>query len=580
LHRILFLDLLWYEWIDNLALRRVYFLESNHYRSRIEELDEITAIRDTIPEDPFQLTRPPFLPDPELRDTPPSIGLYSVLYQLPESLITFGTDGATTTERQLVATVNFFDECVPPQPGFSSSVAAVTIIPDAGRVAKAWIKWHLIEAKVRRLRYIRKVLREKLEGVDSFHQSGTNSVRECTNLFAADTTTEKDVDAGPVLTKINNVQNDDHDPTTPKVQNSTITDATTRSSSPTLDGKIGMDPSASIHEGSIEDVRKGGRVSGFFGGYFGGSHQPSNSHPTDDIDEVDVESASLLPGDDTTTTTTKEMLRENEVAATVTGNNEEELRVIEIIEEHAADQKHFEYADFDVLEYARKLGFDEETTLVDIVDGLGIEELTVFAKEYSLSSANPCMYGVAHELLGFATIEELRDLEEEAWQDLRDANEQLIAAREAVVDGKNETHDEGSRDHSGQGGLDHENSYDDLVIVSPVSTDSAGLRNRVLNASSEVLKNQWEQAQQVAIAMKLVRESDSKHQKRSKWRSFIPCFGSPLKALPKYYGQVQGVGKAFLTALDHPTYAVVSFTSRQAAVAGTYGNRTDQWQST
>jgi len=43
--------------------------------------------------------------------------------------------------------------------------------------------------------------------------------------------------------------------------------------------------------------------------------------------------------------------------------------------------------------YARKLGFEEETELNGIVDGLGIEELSIFAREYVQSSANPCVYG-------------------------------------------------------------------------------------------------------------------------------------------------------------------------------------------
>ena len=45
-------DLLWHEWIECLALRRVYYLESDYYEDRLEELDEILTNED--PEDPFQ----------------------------------------------------------------------------------------------------------------------------------------------------------------------------------------------------------------------------------------------------------------------------------------------------------------------------------------------------------------------------------------------------------------------------------------------------------------------------------------------------------------------------------------------
>jgi hypothetical protein len=46
------------------------------------------------------------------------------------------------------------------------------------------------------------------------------------------------------------------------------------------------------------------------------------------------------------------------------------------------ESRGFCYEDFDVKAYARKLDFDEETELKGIVDGLGIEELSIFAREY------------------------------------------------------------------------------------------------------------------------------------------------------------------------------------------------------
>ena len=155
-------DLLWYEWIDNLALRRVYFLESDHYPQRMQELDDIANLQ-TKPEDPIIAQRPPFVPHPEMREIPPNVSLYSVLYQLPVSLMTFDTDGETQMDRQLAATVNFFNEIVPTQPGMTSSVVAATIIPDAVRVAKCWTLWYKLEKKVRMVRYIRKIVRGKAQ---------------------------------------------------------------------------------------------------------------------------------------------------------------------------------------------------------------------------------------------------------------------------------------------------------------------------------------------------------------------------------------------------------------------------------
>ena len=146
------------QWIENVALRRKYFLEATHYSKRTKELNQLALEKDEIDNRVFDSidlregtleskkvlasrlrqeqmnetkNRPEHLTHPEITETPPSIGIFSVLYQLPRSMVTYDTDGATTLERQLVATSNFFDEIVPPEPGFSSSVAAVTVLPNA-----------------------------------------------------------------------------------------------------------------------------------------------------------------------------------------------------------------------------------------------------------------------------------------------------------------------------------------------------------------------------------------------------------------------------------------------------------------
>ena len=76
-----------------------------------------------------------FLPHSELRETVPPVALYSALYKLPPCDISF-------IDEQLKETVEFFDKCVPNQPGFSSSVAAATILPDPSHIAQAWGKWY------------------------------------------------------------------------------------------------------------------------------------------------------------------------------------------------------------------------------------------------------------------------------------------------------------------------------------------------------------------------------------------------------------------------------------------------------
>ena len=98
---------------------------------------------------------------PEIMDTPPSIGLYSVLYKLPKAMVTYDTDGASQIDRELIAARDFFDEIVPPICGYSSSVAAVTVLPNSFQVARCWSKWSICETKIQKLKHIRMLIEKK-----------------------------------------------------------------------------------------------------------------------------------------------------------------------------------------------------------------------------------------------------------------------------------------------------------------------------------------------------------------------------------------------------------------------------------
>jgi len=134
-------------------------LEHDHFRERKDELHYLNTLSD--PEMDGQSDRPPYIPHPEIRDTIPNIALYSVLYKLPDYFFSTAASPSTSVlQRQLASTVEFFDKCVPNQPGYSSAVAAVTILPDASQVAKAWREWYKCAGKLRRLRFIRSRIRE------------------------------------------------------------------------------------------------------------------------------------------------------------------------------------------------------------------------------------------------------------------------------------------------------------------------------------------------------------------------------------------------------------------------------------
>jgi hypothetical protein len=70
-------------------------------------------------------------------------------------------DDSRKLDWQLSVTSAFFDYCVPNQPGFSSSVAAVTILPSASELATAWKKWYKATRRLTQLRFIRRQLLER-----------------------------------------------------------------------------------------------------------------------------------------------------------------------------------------------------------------------------------------------------------------------------------------------------------------------------------------------------------------------------------------------------------------------------------
>lgn len=239
------------EWIQILAMRRVYYLEFDLWNERKRELQETllaAASRERMKklqtkkskkprpdqqdeydedeewEDEMRLNhREPWIPHPEQRETVPNVALYSLLVgclpSLPEHVETTSStstvplkehdttkdvypgasdcspanyDGDVMTDPekggalptaftkrdsidwQLSLTATFFDHCVPNQPGFSSSVAAVTVLPSAKEMTVAWRKWYTAAGKLRRLRFIRRQIAQlrqyDIDQVNDYHE--------------------------------------------------------------------------------------------------------------------------------------------------------------------------------------------------------------------------------------------------------------------------------------------------------------------------------------------------------------------------------------------------------------------------
>jgi hypothetical protein len=206
-----------YEWIEILAMRRVYYLERDLWDERRSELRNTLLHSEAKERDrkrqthfTFEQTgkhkeeeekhlvdRDPWIPHPEQRDTVPNIALYSVLVGGLPSLPDQAADAINKGEAvmfsqresidwQLSLTAAFFDHCVPNQPGFSSSVAAVTIIPSSKDIALAWRKWYIAAKRLRRLRFIREqisnrrhfdIVLESPEGVNNEGQNAPPALR-------------------------------------------------------------------------------------------------------------------------------------------------------------------------------------------------------------------------------------------------------------------------------------------------------------------------------------------------------------------------------------------------------------------
>ena len=163
------------EWADVLAMRRVYYLEADHWGDRREELTQTMLEEEDVrinhkKEDIHMTRRDPWIVHPEQRDTVPNVALYSLLVgglpSLPTEVVDRDEGEAVFSRKQsidwqLSVTTAFFDHCVPNQPGFSSSVAAITILPAASHLAEAWNNWYKAASKLRRLRFIRQEIADR-----------------------------------------------------------------------------------------------------------------------------------------------------------------------------------------------------------------------------------------------------------------------------------------------------------------------------------------------------------------------------------------------------------------------------------
>jgi hypothetical protein len=634
--------LLWHEWVECLALRRVYFLESDYFMERIEELDTIKCNKD--PEDPFQDVRPPYLPHPEMRETIPNVALNSVLYRLPDHLKTYKTktvdgksgpgDEKNLLERQLDATVQFFDKCVPNQPGFTSSVVAVTIVPDAALVKGAWMKWYACGKKLRRLRYIKHAIQKRKEmqeaGVRGIHDYVDTAVKTTADVARATgkaTTHVAKATGNAVIQLADKVRPASHS------DNSVKTNAGKEESTKPSDHNDKQESQASDHnEENFQQPFTNTNMKNDESDHSESGDQPSSKKQASWLEKF---ATSVGFGDTNDDKPSKDEPKKGDKKTNVAENKpsasvclgaengvEQPLKVdtpghgsviksgrtgesgilfdaIETgIEEPESNQTlpasmtpkssaiedRFEYQTFDPEEFAKWIGYAEETQCDEIVDTLGVEQLTAYSREMSQSASNPCVNGCNEQALSLWSIEELEDMLEDAEDAVREANAELLRVRADIFRKENklpvltkskkdeeETNEEvdmpnmlpsEDKDDSRSRSMDIEEG-----VSLGTSSEDIGLRKRTIPSA----RAKYRMAQSLVNQVHSISSNVGQTRKEARCcdKSNLVCFAA------------KSGSRKVVKVLDHPTFAVVTFTSRQAAISARQcladGKALDRW---
>eukprot|EP00529_Nitzschia_sp_RCC80_P006547 CAMPEP_0113523150 /NCGR_PEP_ID=MMETSP0014_2-20120614/45558_1 /TAXON_ID=2857 /ORGANISM="Nitzschia sp." /LENGTH=1639 /DNA_ID=CAMNT_0000421233 /DNA_START=235 /DNA_END=5154 /DNA_ORIENTATION=- /assembly_acc=CAM_ASM_000159 len=611
--------LIWEQWIECLALRRAYYLECNHYEGRQEELQFLKTLKG-IPEDPIQDDRAPFLPHPELRETVPNIGLYSVLYKLPSvHLATPASASVSQVDQQLSAATEFFDKIAPNQPGYSSSVAAVTVLPEVRQVSIAWKKWFKCAAKLRRLRFIRKQLKRLREG-----QSGTIEV-----VFDHDQMKEQNdqeqnpsdkcsVPAAGHYPSGKSSDNDelnplfhDHSEQSKNTTNEKTDTKRSKNSKPlparTNTPRGSLPPLETVDEGSSSDC-----------------------FSIDENTDNDKHKASTIPKPYLTRSTTEDTVKRGTYNRSAPGNiaqphyaavdpaTTSSMKTVDRLEfqlhdstSRASPPRGHAYSaswasEWGVgegsgkEEFLASVGLNEEVKLESFLSEYDVEQLTVYSREFARTSAMCCPYGCDEYAIRHANAEKLVDMEIEAEEAVREATEELRLARAQV-----NRSDTLVPDHNEQSPLHRfrKNSQEDsklnLVVGDGASQEdycsnyedsnhqrSTYSGSNLLNTTSIMSSTSkyWEEAQ--AFVEKEHRYSGRslfrRKRKLSTGEWVLPIFSTSVNALKSIAPRSGSGSRKFAPNIVRTdSYAVVTFTSRQAAIAARQcladGSGLDRW---
>jgi hypothetical protein len=192
-------------------------------------------------------------------------------------------------------------------------------------------------------------------------------------------------------------------------------------------------------------------------------------------------------------------------------------------------------------------------------------------------------------LIRFSTLEKLKVLEEEILEAARVANEELIEARTSVnrlTSGELETAEsEEGEDDASMSKIDDENAglLDPEKGIQQPAKESKSLRKRATASSAQ----KWKQAQSLAQSIQgFPRKSGKKDETPRKWVApWRRAVGQTREIVEnnarRFRRTIARTGNVVTNVLEHPTYAVITFTSRQAAIAARQcladGGGLDRW---
>jgi len=558
-------------------------------------------------------------------------------------------------ERQLEAAVEFFDQCVPNQPGYTSSIAAITMVPDAKQLTKVWGKWYACGNQLRRLRYLKALLERRRE----MKKAGQLSLHEI--LFVAPVSigsTVKEFTTEKIAEGIKAVRGLGHRHESTKQQQGRLQNRKEGklSSSPQLqlimeeaednDGLLDhkkedddqyketsgtqqvVKATANSDENKVLESGIADSANMEESRYYSVLETESFRGSTTSMDAsknvaaaVDIETGapvqqSASPRDSVRASTTRDNAEYNVAFEVVIGEPTDRGQKKDV-GEHDRCPTHtvsssigpgfkprsiideFEYDEFDPVIFAKWLGYSEETELDQLIDTLDIEQLIVFDRETSQSASNPCVYGWSPKAWHLLSIKQLELLVEDTWAAVREANAMLLLARAEMFDEKKKKRARSNKKEEKE--VAKKKNDIDLNHDEAIWAERNSVRNEtstVLDSSSIKLENDQSNAfsdsrrktKKNSFQKSGLRKRGNKKARppspRAKYRlaqklvKELTAISSPISengedsagcchgALRRWLGRGAKRGAKTVTrVLDHPSYCVVTFTSRQAAIA-------------